>query len=140
MERRNRKALENALVTVLLILVAIAAVSLISYYFFGILRHSMVTSGVSINNIQMVGGIITGDIINQGASNITSINIQIHVPDNSTPIASYTNSTINIPPGKTFAFTIVVPKAIEGNEYVVIVIVKYINGQEYSTSIEVTDE
>lgn len=97
MERRNRRALENALVTVLLILVAIAAVSLISYYFFGILRHSMVTSGVSVNNIQMVGGIITGDIINQGASNITSINIQIHVPDNSTPIVSYTNSTISIP-------------------------------------------
>lgn len=140
MERRNRRALENALVTVLLILVAIAAVSLISYYFFGILRHSMVTSGVSVNNIQMVGGIITGDIINQGASNITSINIQIHVPDNSTPIVSYTNSTISIPPGKTFAFTITVPKAIEGNEYVVIVTVKYINGQEYSTSIEVTDE
>ncbi|WP_338604408.1 hypothetical protein V6M85_06370 [Sulfolobus tengchongensis] len=140
MKRKNKKALENALVTVLLILVAIAAVSLISYYFFSVLRHSMITTGLTLNNVQMVGGILTGDIINQGASNITSIIIQIHPQNNATVIASYTNTTISIAPGQTYAFTIAVSKAIEGNSYVIVITAKYVNGQTYSTSTEVIDE
>lgn len=138
--QKYKKGLENALVTVLLILVAIAAVSLISYYFFGVLRYSMITTGLSISNVQMVGGIITGDLINQGASNITSITIQVHPQNNGTVISNYTNSSLNIPPGQSYAFTLPVPKAIEGYNYVITVIVKYNNGQTYATSVEVIDE
>lgn len=140
MIKKNRKGLENALVTVLLILVAIAAVSLISYYFFGILRHSMVSSGVSITSLQMAGGILTGDLINQGSSNMTSVIIQVHLPDNSTSLATYSNSTINIPPGQTYSFTIAVPKAIGGQTYIVIITVKYLNGQVYTISQEVINQ
>ncbi len=137
--KKQRKGLENALVTVLLILIAIAAVSLISYYFFGLLRHSFVSSYISINNVQMVGGIVTGDILNQGNSNITEIIIQVHTPGNSTPLTSYVNSSVNISPGQTYSFVIGVKNAISGNNYVIIVTVKYNNGNTYSTSIEVTD-
>ncbi|AAK42799.1 hypothetical protein SULI_02495 [Saccharolobus solfataricus] len=138
--QKYRKGLENALVTVLLILVAIAAVSLISYYFFGVLRHSMITTGLSISNVQMVGGILTGDLINQGASNITSITIQVRPQNNATVISNFTNSSLNIPPGHSYAFTLAVPKAIEGNNYVITVLVKYDNGQTYATSVEVIDQ
>ncbi|TRM79762.1 hypothetical protein DJ531_13250, partial [Sulfolobus sp. A20-N-F6] len=65
--------------------------------------------------------------------------IQVHIPGNSTPIVSYANSSLNISPGQTYSFVIGVKNAVSGNNYVIIVTVKYNNGNTYSTSIEVTD-
>lgn len=139
-----KKGISQTLEVVLLIVVTLVAMGTVATYFFGILGHSSLSTGLQITSAQIVGGVVNIQVQNTGSGSIEKLDAsitpaagQLSAPASPSTI---TFSSSHLAPGQSTSGGATFSVNPAGYTYIISVTATYANNQTYTTTTEVTAE
>ncbi|PSN86830.1 hypothetical protein B9Q03_11510 [Candidatus Marsarchaeota G2 archaeon OSP_D] len=147
--RRNtrRKAISNVVSTILLVAIAIVAVTIVFGVVIPMIRHSAPSASIQITQADISGatGVITVTAQNTGSLAATGVTVNIIGPGGNS-VASISgasctpsiSTTTTLGPGQSVTCTATSSSIQSGVTYSIQVIMSYTNGQTGSQTVDVT--